>query len=61
MEFGPNDYKVVLKPRFGYVPKVLSTPFRAQVIPALPLQGPEVYCDEWGGAESRGNGARPVE
>ncbi len=19
------------------------------------------YCDEWGGAESRGNGARPVE
>lgn len=31
-EFGPNDYKVVLKPRLGYVPKVLSTPFRAQVI-----------------------------
>ncbi len=21
----------------------------------------KVYCDEWGGAESRGNGARPVE
>ncbi len=20
-----------------------------------------LYCDEWGGAESRGNGARPVE
>ncbi len=20
-----------------------------------------VHCDEWGGAESRGNGARPVE
>ncbi len=26
--FGPNDCEVVLKPRHGYVPKVLSTPFR---------------------------------
>ncbi len=32
LEFGPNDSKVVLKPRLGYVPKVLSTPFRAQVL-----------------------------
>ncbi len=32
LEFGPNDSKDVLKPRLGYVPKVLSTPFRAQVI-----------------------------
>ncbi len=32
LEFGPNYSKVVLKPRQGYVPKVLSTPFRAQVI-----------------------------
>ncbi len=32
LEFGPNDSKVVLKPRQGYVPKVLSTLFRAQVI-----------------------------
>ncbi len=32
LEFGPNDSKVVLKPRLGYVPKVLSNPFRAQVI-----------------------------
>ncbi len=32
LEFGPNDSKVVLKPRHGYVPMVLSTPFRAQVI-----------------------------
>ncbi len=32
LEFGPNDSKVVLKQRLGYVPKVLSTPFRAQVI-----------------------------
>ncbi len=29
---GPNDSKVILKPRLGYVPKVLSTPFRAQVL-----------------------------
>ncbi len=32
LEFLPNDSKVVLKPRLGCVPKVLSTPFRAQVI-----------------------------
>ncbi len=25
LEFGPNNSKVVLKPRLGYVPKVLST------------------------------------
>ncbi len=54
LEFGPNDSKVVLKPWLGYVPEVLSTPFRAHVIklsaflpygqpevPALPCQGPE--------------------
>ncbi len=39
LEFGPNDSKVVLKPRLGYGAlaytlgtKVISTPFRAQVI-----------------------------
>ncbi len=32
LKFGPNDSKIVLKPRHGYIPKVLSTPFRAQVI-----------------------------
>ncbi len=32
LEFGPNNSKVILKPRLGYVPKVLSTQFRAQVI-----------------------------
>ena len=32
LEFGPNNSKVVLKPRHRYIPKVLSTPFRAQVI-----------------------------
>lgn len=37
LEFGPNDCKVVLKPRCGYVPKELSTPFRAQVITLLAL------------------------
>ncbi len=40
LEFGPNDSKVVLKPRHGYVPKVLSTPFRAQVITLTALAGP---------------------
>ena len=35
LEFGLNDCKVILKPRHGYVPKVLSTPFRAQVISLL--------------------------
>ncbi len=32
LKFGPNDDKIVLKPRHGYIPIVLSTPFRAQVI-----------------------------
>ncbi len=32
LEFGPNDSKVILKPRLGYVPRVLSTLFRAQVL-----------------------------
>ncbi|XP_016395269.1 phosphoethanolamine N-methyltransferase 3-like [Sinocyclocheilus rhinocerous] len=32
LEFGPNNSKVVLKPRLRYIPKVLSTTFRAQVI-----------------------------
>lgn len=32
MQFGPNDCMVRLTPRLSYTPKVLSTPFRAQVI-----------------------------
>ncbi len=32
LKFGPNNSKIVLKPRHGYIPKVLSTLFRAQVI-----------------------------
>ena len=27
LEFGPNDSKVILRPRHGYVPKVIGTPF----------------------------------
>ncbi len=42
LEFGPNNSKVVLKPRHGYVPKVLSTPFKAQVI-TLSALPPKCY------------------
>jgi len=43
MEFGPNDSKVILKPRQGCVPISLNTPFRAQVISlsALPVYNEE--------------------
>ncbi len=43
LEFGPNDSLVVLKPRHGYVPKAIGTPFRAQVISlsALPASDSE--------------------
>ncbi len=37
LEFGPKDSKIVLKPSYGCIPKVLSTPFRAQVITLLAL------------------------
>ena len=37
LEFGLDDSRVILKPRHGYVPKVLSMPFRAQVITLLAL------------------------
>ncbi len=40
LEFGPNDPKVVLKPRLGYLPKVLSTLFRARVIVLSALNPP---------------------
>ncbi len=41
LEFGSNNSKIVLKPRHGNIPKVLSTSFRAQVITlsALPPFG----------------------
>ncbi|XDV14304.1 hypothetical protein PO909_014576 [Leuciscus waleckii] len=41
LEFWPNDSRVVLKPKQGYVPKVLSTPFRAQVISLVALPSPD--------------------
>ncbi len=50
LEFGPNDSKIVLKPRHGYILKVLSTPFRAQVItlsalpPSAQDQGLNLLC-----------------
>ncbi len=50
LEFGPNDSKIVLKLRYGYIPKGLSTPIRAQVITlsALPPseqdQGLNLLC-----------------
>ncbi len=42
-EFGPNDCKIVLQPCSGYVPKVLTTPFRAQVISLLALPATDGY------------------
>ncbi|KAL0185441.1 hypothetical protein M9458_021138, partial [Cirrhinus mrigala] len=41
LEFGPGDSKVILKPRHGYVPKVPSTPFWAQVITLSALPSSE--------------------
>ena len=43
LEFGPNDSKVILKPRHGYIPKAIGTPFRAQIISlsALPASDGE--------------------
>jgi len=35
LEFGLDNSKVILKPRYGYVPKVLSTALRAQVVTLL--------------------------
>ncbi len=44
LEFGPNDSKAVLKPRLGYVPKVLSTPFRTQVIAQVIQKVRTAFC-----------------
>ncbi|CAM4579207.1 unnamed protein product [Leuciscus chuanchicus] len=46
MEFGPNDSRVILKPKHGYVPKSLNTPFRAQVISLSALPVTEGNMDE---------------
>ncbi len=45
MQFGPNDCMVRLTPRLGYTPKVLSTPFRAQVITIQAFCSPEPNTD----------------
>ncbi len=37
---------VILKPRHGYIPKVLSTPFRAQVIITLSVLPPSEQDQE---------------
>ncbi len=50
LELEPNDWKVILQPRSCYETKVLSTPFRAQVISLLALnmvngyQSPSLLC-----------------
>ncbi len=50
IEFRPNDSKIILKPRHGYIPKVLLTRFRAQVItlsappPSEQDQGLNLLC-----------------
>ncbi len=65
MDFAPGLVKVTLRPRPGYVPKVLSTSFRSQVVTlhslcfkrgwetplALPGQGIEAVCGSLQGLE----------
>lgn len=41
LEFGSDHSVLILKPHVGYVPKVLSTPFRAQVITLSALRSSE--------------------
>ncbi len=57
MQFGPGDCKVTLKPRLGFVPKSLLTPFRGQgvVLSAFPPEAValsdaaphQVLCPVW--------------
>lgn len=53
LDFGPNDLKVILKLRHGYVPKVISTLFNAQVITLSTLlvseeaQSLHLLCPVW--------------
>ncbi len=35
IRFGPSDCSVTFRPRMGYVPKSLSTPFKTVSLPAL--------------------------
>lgn len=50
LELSPNDSKLVLRSRKGYMPKVLSTQFRMQVIalsahPLCPVKALRVYTE----------------
>ncbi len=37
ISFGPGDCSVTLRPRMGYVPKSLSTPFKTQTVSVCPI------------------------
>ncbi len=43
------------------VPLIISDVFLYYGYFVFLMKKQVIYCDEWGGAESRGNGARPVE
>ncbi len=47
MDFAPGLVKVTLRPRPGYIPKVLSTSFRSQVV-TLHSFHPPPFCFKWG-------------
>ncbi len=46
MDFAPGLVKVTLRPRPGYVPKVLSTSFRSQVVPLHSFHPPPFASGE---------------
>ncbi len=46
MDFGPGLVKVTLRPRPGYIPKVLSTSFRSQVVTLLSFHPPPFASSE---------------
>ncbi len=46
MDFAPGLVKVTLRPRPGYVPKVLSTSFRSQVVTLLSFHPPPFALSE---------------
>ncbi len=47
MDFAPGLVKVTLRPRPGYIPKVLSTSFRSQVVTLHSFHPPSL-CFKWG-------------
>ncbi len=46
MDFAPGLVKVTLRPRPGYIPKVLSTSFRSQVVPLHSFHPPPFASSE---------------